>query len=126
MIPGQIIPHDEPVEINAGLPVTTIEIENTGPYPVHLTAHFHVFEANRCLVFDRRAAWGMRLDVPSNGSVRIEPGATVTVHLVPIGGERRVYGFNDAVNGALDEVDPDEALQCLVERGFLHRPSTRA
>lgn len=122
MIPGEILRCDEPVIINAGLPVTTIDITNTSPLPVHITAHFHVFEANPCLAFDRLAAWGMRLDVPSDGAVRFEPGATVSVNLVPIGGDRNVYGFQGVVNGSLDQSDPAEALARLIERGFQHVP----
>lgn len=122
MIPGEIIRRDEPIIINAGLPVTTIDITNTSPLPVHITAHFHVFEANPCLAFDRLAAWGMRLDVPSDGAVRFEPGATVSVNLVPIGGDRNVYGFQGVVNGSLDQSDPAEALARLIERGFQHVP----
>jgi urease beta subunit len=124
MIPGEIIPSSEPIEINAGLPSTPVNITNTGDVPVHLTAHFHVFEANPRLSFDRRRAWGMRLDAPSNGAVRIEPGQTVTANLVPIGGARVVHGFNGAVNGALDQTDPDEALRRLIARGFLHVASS--
>ena len=123
MIPGQIIPAPEPVEINAGLPATTIPITNTGDVPIHLTAHFHVFEATPRLRFDRRTAYGMRLDVPANGSVRIEPGRTVEVPLVPIGGKRIVRGFNGAVNGPLDDTDVEDALARLVARGFLHQES---
>jgi urease beta subunit len=120
MIPGQIIPAAEPVEINAGLPVTTIRVTNTGDVPVHLTAHFHVFEANPRLRFDRRRAYGMRLDVPANGSVRVEPGATRQIALVPISGDRIVRGFNGAVDGPLDIIDVEAALNRLIERGFLH------
>lgn len=123
MIPGEIIRHDELIELNAGLPVTIIQITNTGRYPVHITAHYHVFEANPCLAFDRLAAWGMRLDVPSDGAVRIEPGATVSAALVPIGGARIVHGFNGAVDGPLDDRDPHEALAALVSRGFLNVPA---
>jgi urease beta subunit len=121
MIPGQIIPAEEPVEINIDLPVTTIAVINTGEIPVHLTAHFHVFEANPRLAFDRRQAWGMRLDVPANGSVRFEPGETRDINLVPIGGSRVIHGFNGAVNGPLEDTDVDEALTYLIERGFQHR-----
>lgn len=123
MIPGEIIRDNQPVEINAGLPVTVVPITNTGRYPVHITAHYHVFEANPCLAFDRLSAWGMRPDVPSDGAVRIEPGATVDVPLVPIGGSRVVHGFNGAVDGLLDEVDQRQALERLVERGFQNLPS---
>jgi urease beta subunit len=123
MIPGQIIPAADPLELNAGLPVSRVTITNTSPYPVHLTAHFHMFEANPALRFDRRAAWGQRLDAPSNGSVRLEPGETRELALVPIGGRRVVHGFNGAVDGPLDAAQVDEALARLVARGFLHLDS---
>lgn len=122
MVPGQIIPAAGAVEINAGLPVTTIVVTNTGDVPIHLTAHFHVFEANPRLAFDRPRAWGMRLDLPASGSVRFEPGETREIAVVPIAGSRIVQGFNGAVNGSLDDTNIDEALSRLVERGFLHRP----
>lgn len=122
MIPGEILPAAGPVTVNEGLPVTTIDITNTGPIPIHLTAHFHVFEANRYLKFDRRKAYGMRLDVHAKGAVRIPPGETRTVDLVPIGGNRIVRGFHGAVDGPLDETDAEMAAARLVERGFLHEP----
>lgn len=123
LIPGEIISATEDVIINADLPVTTIAITNTSELPVHLTAHMHIFEANPRLSFDRLRAWGMRLDVPATGSVRIPPGETVGADLVPIGGRRAVYGFNGAVNGELDALDAQTALAGLMERGFLHAPT---
>lgn len=122
MIPGQIVPAPDPVEINAGLPVTTVVVTNRGDVPVHITAHFHVFEANPRLSFNRRRTWGMRLDVPSNGSVRFEPGETREIALVPIGGNRIVHGFQGVVDGRLDESSLDIALSRLVEKGFLNEP----
>lgn len=124
MIPGEIIATAEPLVVNAGLTVTTISISNTGPVPVQLTAHFHVFEANPCLRFDRRQAYGMRLDTHAKGAVRILPGETREVDLVPIGGKRIVRGFNGAVDGPLDELDAETATQRLVERGFLDKSSS--
>lgn len=121
MYPGQIIPAADPVEINAGIPATSVKVTNTSAVPVQLTAHFHVFEANPKLLFNRRRAWGMRPDLPASGSIRIETGATVEIGLVPISGRRVVHGFNGAVNGPLDETDPELALQALISRGFLHR-----
>lgn len=123
MIPGEIVPASDPVIVNDGLPRTTIDITNTGPVVIHITAHFHVFEANRYLKFDRRKAYGMRLDTHAKGSVRIPPGETRSVDLVPIGGKRVVLGFNGSVNGPLDDTDPEEATARLVERGFLHEPA---
>lgn len=123
MIPGEIIPGGDAVIVNAGLPVTTVAITNTGPVVIQLTAHFHVFEANRYLKFDRRKAYGMRLDVHAKGGVRFQPGETREVDLVPIGGRRVVHGFNGAVNGLLDDTAADIATHRLVARGFLHEPS---
>lgn len=122
MIPGEILPRPQSVEINSGLPVMTVTITNTGDVPVHLTAHFHVFEANPRLKFDRLRAYGMRLDTHAKGSVRFESGETRRVNLVPIGGARIVRGFQGVVDGSLDDIDPHDALQTLIERGFLHEP----
>jgi urease beta subunit len=124
MTPGQLISAADAVELNAGLPVTLVTVTNTSPYPVHLTAHFHIFEANPALRFDRRAAWGQRLDAPTNGSIRLEPGETRELALVPIGGRRIIRGFNGAVDGPLDAVEVGEALARLVARGFLHEDSS--
>ncbi len=97
-----------------------ISVTNTGPVPVHLTSHFHIFEANPRLRFNRLKAFGMRLDTHSQGMIRFEPGETREIALVPIGGDRIVYGFNGAINGPLDAVDPRQAVATLVERGFEH------
>lgn len=121
MIPGEVLPANEPVSINAGAERRTVVVTNTGPVPVHITAHYHVFEANPRLRFNRLRAWGMRPDVPATGAIRLEPGATVDVPLVPIGGNRIVRGFNGAVNGPLDDVDVEVALHWLMEQGFLHQ-----
>ena len=123
MIPGEIVPATGAIIMNDGLPVTTVSITNTGPVTVQLTAHFHIFEANPRLSFDRRRAYGMRLDTHAKGAVRIPPGETRTVDLVPIGGKRVAHGFNGAVNGPLDELDAETATERLVTRGFLHEPS---
>ncbi|MCX7624073.1 MAG: urease subunit beta [Thermomicrobium sp.] len=120
--PGGVLTGNGDIEVNAGLPSVTIRITNGGNVPVHLTAHFHVFEANPALCFDRRRAFGMRPDIPVGWAIRIEPGATVEVPLVPIGGRRVVRGFHGVIDGALDAVDPEEALRALVARGFCHRP----
>lgn len=121
--PGGLYPGEAEVEINAGLPVTRVCITNRGDVPVHLTAHFHVFEANPALCFDRRKALGMRPDIPVGWAIRIEPGQTVEVPLVPIGGQRIVRSFHGLVDGPLDEVDRESLLSELVSRGFCHEPS---
>jgi urease subunit beta len=87
------------LELNAGRPVTTLEVYNTGDRPVQVGSHFHFFEVNRMLRFDRQAAFGMRLDIPATTAVRFEPGDRKTVDLVPFGGKQRVYGFNGLVQG---------------------------
>lgn len=122
LIPGEVLPADDDVIINAGLPSTSLTVENTSDLPVHLTAHMHIFEVNPRLRFNRLRAWGMRLDVPTTGSVRIAPGARVQIDLVPIGGRRVVHGFNAAVDGELDALTPQAALDRLLTRGFLHDP----
>ncbi len=122
MIPGEIVPAQAPVEINAGLPVSELSVTNTGALPIHLTAHFHIFEANPRLRFDRRKAFGMRLATHAKGAVRFEPGETRTIALVPITGRRVVRGFQGAVDGPLDETDIDVAVAWLVKRGFMHQP----
>ena len=85
---------DEPVEINAGRPTRTISVWNTGDRAIQVGSHFHFFEVNRALRFDREAAFGMRLDVPAGTAVRFEPGDRKDVTLVAIGGARRVRGLN--------------------------------
>ena len=119
--PGVILPGGEALELNAGLEGRTLRVNNTGEVPVHLTAYFHVFEANPRLCFDRRRAFGMRPDLPVGGAARVEPGATVELRVVPYGGRRVIYGFNGLVNGPLDEVDLDALLERIVALGFCHR-----
>ena len=101
MIPGEIIAADGDVELNAGLPVITVEVSNTGDRPVQVGSHYHFFETNPALSFDRNAARGMRLDIPAGTAVRFEPGQTRSVNLVPYRGRRVVYGFRQGVMGAL-------------------------
>ena len=88
--------------LNAGRPVTTLLVANTGDRPVQVGSHFHFFEANSALEFDRDAARGLRLDIPAGTAIRFEPGDSREVQLVPFAGERRVFGFNGLVNGPLD------------------------
>jgi urease subunit beta len=101
MIPGEIICPDGEIEVNAGAPVTVLEVSNTGDRPVQVGSHYHFAEANDGLSFDRAAAQGQRLDIPAGTAVRFEPGQTREVRLVPYAGGRNVYGFNGKVMGAL-------------------------
>lgn len=121
--PGAVIPGDASVEINAGVPVIELDVSNDGAVPVHLTAHMHVFEANPMLRFDRRRAFGMRPDVPAGLAIRIEPGETRRVALVPIGGDRVVRGFAGLVDGPLDDADVEALLERAVVLGYRHERS---
>lgn len=100
--PGQIIYGDGPVTINAGRPVVTLSVVNTADRPVSVGSHYHFAEANPALRFDRDRAWGHRLNILAGGMRRFEPGATVEVELIPLGGRRIVRGLRGACGGALD------------------------
>jgi len=102
LIPGELIPEPGEIELNAGRPVTTVQVANTGDRPVQVGSHFHFHEANGALEFDREAARGLRLDIPAGTAIRFEPGDSRSVNLVPFAGARRVVGFNGLVNGPLD------------------------
>ena len=101
MIPGEVITADGDIEINAGLPTVTLDVANTGDRPIQVGSHYHFFETNPGLAFDRDKARGMRLDIAAGTAVRFEPGQTRTVTLVPFRGAREVYGFRQAVMGKL-------------------------
>lgn len=102
MIPGEIIPASGEIELNAGQPVIEIDVANTGDRPVQVGSHYHFYETNSGLEFDREKARGMRLDIAAGTAVRFEPGQSRSVTLVPLSGGRVVYGFNQKVMGALD------------------------
>ena len=101
MIPGEIIPAEGDIELNAGAPVTRLVVANTGDRPVQVGSHYHFAETNAALAFYRDAARGLRLDIAAGTAVRFEPGQTREVALVPYGGARAVWGFNGAVMGPL-------------------------
>lgn len=101
MIPGEIFAKDGDIELNAGLPTVTLDVANTGDRPIQVGSHYHFFETNAGLAFDRAKARGMRLDIPAGTAVRFEPGQTRSVTLVPFSGERAVYGFQQKIMGAL-------------------------
>jgi urease beta subunit len=100
VIPGEWLLCDEPIEINAGRRRLRLSVRNTGDRPIQVGSHFHFFEVNRVLAFDRPATLGMRLDVPSGQSIRFEAGDERDVELVALGGSGRVIGFNNLLNGA--------------------------
>jgi urease subunit beta len=101
MIPGEIIAPDGEIELNAGRPTTVLTVANTGDRPIQVGSHYHFFETNAALAFDRAAARGQRLDIPAGTAVRFEPGQTREVTLVPFAGARAVYGFRQLVMGKL-------------------------
>jgi urease subunit beta len=101
MIPGEMFPMAGEIELNAGAAMISLMVANTGDRPVQVGSHYHFAETNPGLAFDRAAARGMRLDIPAGTAVRFEPGQTREVRLVPFGGLRRVFGFNQAVMGDL-------------------------
>jgi urease subunit beta len=101
MIPGEILPAEGDIELNAGSPVTVLMVANTGDRPVQVGSHYHFAETNSALSFDRDAALGQRLDIAAGTAVRFEPGQSREVRLVPFGGARVVYGFNQKVMGPL-------------------------
>ncbi|NEO58515.1 MAG: urease subunit beta [Okeania sp. SIO3B5] len=102
MIPGEMIIQEGEIELNAGRPTVKLLIANTGDRPIQVGSHFHFYEANDALSFDRELAKGMRLDIPAGTAIRFEPGDEREVILVPFVGRREVYGFNGRINGKLD------------------------
>jgi urease subunit beta len=102
MIPGEIDTLQGDVLLNEGRATVTIEVANTGDRPVQVGSHYHFFETNAALAFDRAAARGFRLNIPAGTAVRFEPGQTRTVELVALAGNRIVYGFNGAIMGPLE------------------------
>ncbi|OSQ40680.1 urease subunit beta [Thalassospira mesophila] len=103
MIPGEIITAPGTLILNEGRETLTITVSNTGDRPVQVGSHYHFYETNPGLDFDREAARGYRLDVPAGSAVRFEPGQTREVNLVKYAGKRVVYGFNGKINGALGD-----------------------
>ncbi len=101
MIPGEVITVPGDIELNVGAERVTLTVANTGDRPIQVGSHYHFFETNTALDFDREAARGMRLDIAAGTAVRFEPGQSREVTLVPYGGARRVYGFNGKIMGAL-------------------------
>ena len=102
MIPGEIVTVPGEIEINTGRETRQIQVANSGDRPIQVGSHFHFYEVNTALVFDREVTRGMRLNIPAGTAVRFEPGDEKRVELVPFVGERRIYGFNGLVEGSLD------------------------
>ncbi len=101
LVPGEIITAPGEIELNAGAPTVTLKVANTGDRPIQVGSHYHFFETNEGLVFDRDKARGMRLDIAAGTAVRFEPGQERDVTLVPLSGSRTVYGFQQKIMGKL-------------------------
>jgi urease beta subunit len=119
LVPGEIAPAAPPILANAGRRTVQLRVVNTSAWPVHVSSHYHFFEANRRLRFDRAAAFGMRLDILAGATVRWEPGEEKAVRLVEYAGRREVHGFNGLVDGPLTPEGRTTALARLRARGFL-------
>ncbi|NCB90979.1 MAG: urease subunit gamma [Clostridia bacterium] len=118
-IPGELICEEGEIELNAGKDTAAISVTNTADRPIQVGSHFHFFEVNKALAFNRSLAYGMRLDIPSGTAVRFEPGETRRVQLVEIGGTREGFGLNGLVDGKLDEPGMKEkALSKARKMGF--------
>ena len=102
LIPGEIISEQGEIELNFGKDVKTITVSNSGDRPIQVGSHYHFFEANQALIFDREIALGMRLNIPAGTAIRFEPGDTTEVKLVSYSGLRKAFGFNSLINGSLD------------------------
>jgi urease subunit beta len=103
VVPGEILPASGEIVLNKDRTAISLEVANTGDRPIQVGSHYHFAEANAALAFDRKAALGYRLDIPAGTAVRFEPGQSREVSLVPYGGARVIYGFNQAVMGALPQ-----------------------
>ncbi len=111
-VPGEVLVADAPaIELNQGRETVTLEVANTGDRPIQVGSHYHFFETNAGLAFDRQAARGFRLNIPAGTAVRFEPGQTRTVELCALSGARKVYGFRGTIMGALDAPEPAEPAE---------------
>jgi len=116
MIPGELLVAPGDIELNVGRKTVRLTVANTGDRPIQVGSHFHFFEANRALAFDRAAAFGMRLAIPASTALRFEPGDERSVTLVPFGGRRTVYGFNNLADGATAGKDAAARKAAAVKR----------
>ena len=123
MIPGEYILAEGDIEGNVGRVKASLTVVNTGDRPVQVGSHFHFFEVNRQLAFDRAKAFGMRLNIPAGTAVRFEPGEEKEVELVTFGGSRKVYGFNNLVDGDTAAEAAALSLEKAARRNFKNDPA---
>ncbi|WP_269614102.1 urease subunit beta [Prochlorococcus marinus] len=103
LIPGELIPEDGLIELNKGRKTTTLKVANTSDRPIQIGSHYHFFESNKGLEFDRKKSLGKRLDIPAGTAIRFEPGDQREVNLVPYAGDRKIFGFNGLINDSLQQ-----------------------
>ena len=122
LIPGELLSEPGTLELNAGRPVTTLLVANSGDRPIQVGSHFHFHEANSALKFDRDAARGLRLDIPAGTAIRFEPGDSREVQLVPFTGERQVFGFNgqQSTKNNQQQIPSRKGLEQAVDYSFSH------
>ena len=119
VVPGELIPEEGEIELNAGKDTAQIQVTNTADRPIQVGSHYHFFEVNKALKFQRERAYGMRLDIPAGTAVRFEPGETRRVNLVEIGGSREGHGLNGLTEGKIDDAEVREnAFRKAKEEGF--------
>ncbi len=118
LAPGEYILKNEDIILNANKEAIEIEVKNNGDRPVQVGSHFHFFEVNKLLSFDREKAYGRRLDIPSGTSVRFEPGESKKVRLIEFGGNKRLFGFNDLNNAQINDDNKQKAMQVAKAKGF--------
>ncbi|HJB28664.1 MAG TPA: urease subunit beta [Candidatus Blautia faecavium] len=116
---GEIMPLDREITLNEGKPTVTLMVVNTGDRPVQVGSHYHFFEVNRCLVFDREKAYGFHLDIPSGTSVRFEPGEEKEITLTAMGGTKRVFGLNDLTCAQVSPATKEASLEKARQKGFI-------
>jgi len=118
MIPGEYFLEEGDIEANAGRATGQVTVANTGDRPIQVGSHYHFFEANKALAFDRGRAWGMRLDIPAGTAVRFEPGDEKVVPLVALAGAREVYGLTSLADGPTDEAGRAAAVERAAREGY--------
>ncbi len=116
---GEIIPKERELILNEGKPTVKVSVANKGDRPVQVGSHFHFFEVNKCLSFDRKEAYGYRLDIPSGTSMRFEPGEEKEVQLVALGGRGRVFGLNDLTCAQVSSDTLDTSMEQAKSKRFL-------
>lgn len=122
MIPGEYFLKNESIQCNAGRSTIKIVVVNTGDRPVQIGSHFHFFEVNKQMEFDRNKAYGMRLNIAAATAVRFEPGEEKAVELVEFGGNKKIFGFNNLVDGSINETNKMTALKKAEENNFKNKP----